>query len=262
METQNRLSALLRAAQMPISNSFLRTLLDMIRSLIASIYDSSLSIAHTSYITPTQKLRQLSTPLIICILGSPGAGKGTQSALLKRAIPGFTHLSYGDLIRYEDRIPGSWVSSLPRRHNTKTPVVPADGAMQLIRQTIDSGAKHGQLMWLVDGFPRRESHVKAWAAQMPPAQCTLYFSCPRDLAIQRVIGRAEASGRPDDADPRLVTERIDRSISERDALLFALHNYGIRAVEIDAAQSVDDVKRIVHTVCQEAIKPWKLEQGL
>ncbi|KAI0977240.1 P-loop containing nucleoside triphosphate hydrolase protein [Xylaria arbuscula] len=256
MQIQNRLSALLRAAQLPISDSFLRALVDTIRSWTASIYDSSLKRGYLTQIFKSPK------PLIICILGSPGSGKGTQSDRLMEAFPGFTHLSYGDLIRYEDRIPGSWVSSLPRRPGTTTPVVPADGAMRLIRQTIDSGVKRGQLMWLIDGFPRRESHVKAWAAQMPTAQCTLYLSCPRDIAIQRVISRAETSGRPDDAVPRLVAERIDRSINERDALFSALQKYGIRAVEVDTAQDVKDVKHIIHAICQEAIIAWKLNQGL
>ncbi|KAF2964504.1 hypothetical protein GQX73_g9075 [Xylaria multiplex] len=201
-------------------------------------------------------------PLIIFILGSPGAGKGTQSLLLRAAFPQLIHLSYGDLVRSEDRIPGSWVSSLPRRSGSTSPVVPPDAAVQLIRQTIDAGVKRGQLMWLVDGFPRSEAHVKAWTAQMSVAQCTLYFSCPRDILIQRVLSRAGTSGRPEDAVLNLVQERVDRSINERDTLLSALAKHGMRAVEIDATQEIEDIKRIVHTVFWGAVNAWRLEEKL
>ncbi|KAI1654637.1 hypothetical protein F4813DRAFT_369702 [Daldinia decipiens] len=54
---------------------------------------------------------RLSTqPLIIFILGAPGTGKGTHSKFLNTTFSSLTHLSYGDLIRYEDRIPGSWTA--------------------------------------------------------------------------------------------------------------------------------------------------------
>jgi adenylate kinase/UMP-CMP kinase len=38
-------------------------------------------------------------PTILFVLGAPGAGKGTQCALIKEA--GWTHLSTGDLLRQE-----------------------------------------------------------------------------------------------------------------------------------------------------------------
>ncbi|KAI1196250.1 P-loop containing nucleoside triphosphate hydrolase protein [Nemania serpens] len=199
-------------------------------------------------------------PLIIFILGPPGAGKGTQSTLLKATFPNLTHLSYGDLLRQEDRIPGSWVSALPRLNGSTNPIVPAVDAAQLLRRTIDVGVRRGQLTWLVDGFPRSEAHVEAWVAQMPAAQRALYLSCPQDTLVQRVLGRAATSGRPDDGVTDLVSERIGRSFREREALLSALAKHGMRATEIDATQSVADVERRVRAVYREAVNSWKLLQ--
>ncbi len=211
-------------------------------------YSKTKAIFHNTETVYFPNTAKTPKPLIIFIIGPPGAGKGTQSILLKTAFPSLTYLSYGDLLRSEAQIPGSWVSALPRRSgNSASPVVPANAAVQLIRQTIDAGVRRGQFMWLVDGFPRSEAHVEAWAAQMPVAQCALYFSCPRDMLVQRVLGRAGTSGRLDDAVPSLVQERVDRSINERDALLSALAKHGMRAVEIDATQKVEDIQQIVHT---------------
>ncbi|TGJ81655.1 hypothetical protein E0Z10_g7117 [Xylaria hypoxylon] len=236
-----------------LSACLLRKGLVLILELFSQTLFKTANLSHTAK-TPQ--------PLITFILGPPGAGKGTQSIFLKTAFPSLTHLSYGDLLRSEDQIPGSWVSSLPRYTGNARPVVPADGAVQLIRQTIDTGVQRGQYTWLIDGFPRSEAHVKAWAAQMPVAQCTLYFSCSRDVLIQRVLGRADTSGRPDDAVLSLVQERVERSISEHEALLSALAKYGMRAVEMDATQNVEDIKQNVYTVYREAVNTWKLEQGL
>ncbi|KAI1421350.1 P-loop containing nucleoside triphosphate hydrolase protein [Xylaria sp. FL1777] len=257
MDTQNRLPALLPKKFLETFNtSSLRTFFERIHSWVAYIREIGFETAYLSNTTENPK------PLIIFILGPPGAGKGTQSALLETAFPCLTHLSYGDLLRSEHGIPGSWVSTLPRRRGGATPVVPADAAVQLIRQAIDAGMQRGQFMWLVDGFPRSEAHVEAWIAQMPVAQCTLYFSCPRDILTRRVLGRAETSGRPDDAVLSIVQERVERSINECDALLSALAKYGMPAVEIDATQKVEDIKQSVHAVSWEAINAWKLEQGL
>ncbi|RWA03158.1 hypothetical protein EKO27_g11947, partial [Xylaria grammica] len=64
-------------------------------------------------------------PLIIFILGPPGAGKDTHSKRLRRDFPGLTHLSYGEMLRYQASIPASWVSTFPRATaSTETPCCP------------------------------------------------------------------------------------------------------------------------------------------
>ncbi|KAI4866301.1 P-loop containing nucleoside triphosphate hydrolase protein [Hypoxylon rubiginosum] len=185
-------------------------------------------------------------PLFIFILGAPGVGKGTISAFLKTAVPGLTHLSYGDLTRYHDRIPGSWVSSFPRREGTNNPLLPADDAVTMLRGTIETAARqHGQLMWLVDGFPRRKQHVAAWAAQLPRAACTLYLFCPPEVSLARVHGRAATSGRPDDADEGRVLERVTRINAESVAMLEALEAAGMRVARVDASRDLETVKEEV-----------------
>ncbi|KAI1191526.1 P-loop containing nucleoside triphosphate hydrolase protein [Nemania serpens] len=227
--------------------------------IVTAVRDATLNNTETAHLPKAVRAPE---PLIIFILGPPGAGKGTQSTLLKATFPTLTHLSYGDLLRQEDRIPGSWVSTLPRRNGSTNPLVPAAAAAQLLRRTIDVGVRRGQLTWLVDGFPRSEAHVEAWVAQMPAAQRALYLSCPRDTLVRRVLGRAATSGRPDDAVTGLVRDRVARSLREREALLSALAKHGMRATEIDATQSVADVERSVRAVYREAVSTWKLEQGL
>ncbi|KAI1100992.1 P-loop containing nucleoside triphosphate hydrolase protein [Jackrogersella minutella] len=204
--------------------------------------------------TPTRPALQ---PLIIFLLGAPGVGKGTISGFLNTSFNGLTHLSYGDLLRYEDRIPGSWISSFPRREGATNPLLPARDAVKLLRNTIETGAlKHGQMTWLIDGFPREEDHVAEWLKQMPRADLVLYLFCPPDVSFERIMGRAEKSGRPEDADPQKVRTRLQRNIAKCEPMLDALERPGMQITRIDANRDLETVKKEVYDHVQEAMVNW------
>ncbi|KAI1408208.1 P-loop containing nucleoside triphosphate hydrolase protein [Hypoxylon sp. FL1857] len=233
------------ASNVPVLSSFLRIVLPRFLDI------PSLSLVSRRGASASRLLQ----PLIIFILGVPGVGKGTLSEFLNVSFPGLTHLSYGDLVRYQDRIPGSWVSSLPRRQGTSSPLLPTHDAVKLLRKTIETGVLwYGQMTWLVDGFPRREDHVIEWLKQMPQADRALYLFCPPDVSFNRIIGRASSSGRPDDVNPEIVRERVNRSYLESEPMLDALIKSGIRVVRVDANKDLDTVKREVFGYVQEAIR--------
>ncbi|KAI1800898.1 P-loop containing nucleoside triphosphate hydrolase protein [Daldinia bambusicola] len=200
------------------------------------------TVGTTGYRYPVESYHP-KEPIIFFILGAPGTGKGTISTFLNSKFPNLTHLSYGDLIRYQDGIPGSWVNTLPRRKGTKKPDIPARLAVLLIRIAIEIGKIHsGQLAWLIDGFPRDERHVVEWMAQMPQAFCVFYLSCPPEVSFARVLGRASTSGRPDDGDESAVWERITRSIAESKAMLVTLEKSGMKITRVDANRDPEVVR--------------------
>ncbi|KAI5863362.1 P-loop containing nucleoside triphosphate hydrolase protein [Durotheca rogersii] len=197
-------------------------------------------------------------PLILLVLGAPGVGKGTASAALRAALPGATHLSYGDLARYHDGIPGSWVSSFPRRAGARGgPLLPARAGARLVCDAVRAGVARGQAVWVVDGFPRSRDHVAAWAAaRLPPPACALYLHCPPETSCARVRGRAGASGRPDDADPAGVRERVARARADSEAMLRALEDADVPVVWVDAARDLDAVTRELAKEKWEAEHPF------
>ncbi|KAI8951606.1 P-loop containing nucleoside triphosphate hydrolase protein [Xylaria longipes] len=189
-------------------------------------------------------------PLIMFILGAPGAGKETHSKRLRRDFGGLTHLSYGDVLRYQASIPASWVGTFPRRDGgvDGDPVLPAADAVDLLRNTIDSGVARGQRTWLMDGFPRSKEHMDAWAgAQMPRARCAFYLDCDGEVLVSRILGRAAASGRPSDAQVEVVRERVERNIRASETMLQACRDCDVPVVKIDADRDLDavycDIKR-------------------
>ncbi|KAI1485473.1 P-loop containing nucleoside triphosphate hydrolase protein [Biscogniauxia mediterranea] len=202
------------------------------------------------------------SPLIVFMLGPPGAGKGTQSAALCVENPGLTHLSFGDLLRHHDRIPGDWVTSFPRRHGkVGNRLLPAENAVQLLVQTIKKGAErheNNQMTWIVDGFPRNKKHVAAWLKNAPPVQCAFYLSCDRDVLEARIGGRAaDGSGRVEDTDPEMIKERVDRSLRESQAMLDVLKANGIRVIQVDTNRSVDSVGNELDMHFKRISGDWK-----
>lgn len=215
-----------------------------------------LLIGSTTYgaLTPPSTPHHSPRPLFIFILGAPGVGKGTVSSFLKTAVPGLTHLSYGDLIRYQDQIPGSWISSFPRRGGSNNLLLPACDAVRLLRETIEAGAEqYGQLIWPIDGFPRTEQHVSEWMAQMPRADCILYLSCPPDISFERILARAATSGRADDADPETVRERIERNNAESNAMFDNLRKWGMEAVCVNTDRDLKIVEEEILNHVQVSI---------
>lgn len=195
--------------------------------------------------------------LIFFILGPPGAGKETHSKRLRRDFPGLTHLSYGDMLRYQASIPASWVNMFPRRGGNVDgdPVLPAADAVRLLRETIESGAARGQRMWLIDGFPRSKEHMDAWTeARMPQPTRTFFLEC-NDLVLRdRILSRAVTSGRPDDADPEKVHERIGRNMKANRAMLQALGDCGVPVIRIETNRDLDTVYQDIRAHFRKSIE--------
>ncbi|KAI2605005.1 P-loop containing nucleoside triphosphate hydrolase protein [Hypoxylon fragiforme] len=207
---------------------------------------------------PIEAARPAIRPLIIFLLGAPGVGKGTVSKFLKDAFPGLTHLSYGDLVRYQDDIPGSWISSFPRREGASSPLLPARVSAKLIQETIETGvSRYGQMTWLIDGFPRTAQHVAEWMAHMPSADLTLHMFCPPAVSIERVLGRAQNSKRPDDADMQKVENRVNRNVAESQSMLDALEGCGTQVVRVDANRDLELVKTDIFNHVKGAMKSWE-----
>ncbi|KAI0522298.1 P-loop containing nucleoside triphosphate hydrolase protein [Xylaria bambusicola] len=204
---------------------------NMISRLVFRVFNTS---RETSSETRFEKTNENRPPLIIFILGAPGAGKGTHSKRLRRDFQPLMHLPYAS-------IPASWVSTFPRRDGgvDGNPVLPTADAVQLLRETIESGVARGQNMWLIDGFPRSKAHMDPWVeAQMPQAVCALYLHCDSEVLVRRIRGRAESSGRPDDAKAR---ERVERNISDSEEMLKACREADVPVVKINAHRDPDAV---------------------
>ena len=91
---------------------------------------------------------------VLFVLGGPGAGKGTQCAKLVSDY-GFKHLSAGDLLREEQKRPGSEFGEMIKSYITDGKIVPMEVTVKLLenamKTSIEGGGNHGK-MFLIDGM--------------------------------------------------------------------------------------------------------------
>ncbi|XP_028402073.1 UMP-CMP kinase-like [Dendronephthya gigantea] len=135
-------------------------------------------------------------PVVAFVLGGPGAGKGTQCEKIVETF-GFVHLSAGELLRQE-RDSGSKDGNLIQDYIKEGKIVPVAITISLLQKAMkNSPVKR----FLVDGFPRNEDNLQGWSERMDgivDVKCVLFFDCPEEECIRRIVERGKTSGRTDD----------------------------------------------------------------
>jgi hypothetical protein len=91
----------------------------------------------------------------IFVLGGPGAGKGTQSALMQQHFP-VVHLSVGDLLRAEQSKPETPHRQVLDEALVHGTIVPVEVSLGLLQAAMQEKANEmgNDILFLVDGFPR------------------------------------------------------------------------------------------------------------
>jgi len=145
----------------------------------------------------------------IVLFGPPGAGKGTQSALLVDHF-GFVHLSTGDIFRAN--IKGETeLGTLAKSYMDQGKLVPDDVTIRMLE---DSANAHPEATgFIFDGFPRTTAQAVSLdaflASKGQEISGMLALEVPEEELKARLAKRAETSGRADDADPAVIQRRID-----------------------------------------------------
>lgn len=125
----------------------------------------------------------------IILLGPPGAGKGTQAAMLVEKF-GITHISTGDMFREaikQGRELGLQVKAIME----KGQLVPDELTVAVVRERLaQPGCEKG---FLLDGFPRTIPQAKALMDILADMNRSLYaavnIEVPDDVLMNRMTGR-------------------------------------------------------------------------
>ena len=169
----------------------------------------------------------------IVLIGPPGAGKGTQAALLSEKL-GVPHISTGDLFRAnisENTELGQTAKSYIDAGN----LVPSSVTNDMVAERIGEGdAAEG---FLLDGYPRSVEKADALSELLAKNDLTidavLEFAIDDDTVVERMLAR----GRADDNE-EVIRHRMDVYRSETAPLL---DYYAGKVVKIDAVGEVNEI---------------------
>ena len=143
----------------------------------------------------------------LVLFGPPGSGKGTQSEKLIEKY-GLIHLSTGDLLRKEMKA-GTPLGNEAKSLIEKGQLVPDEVVVGMISSALD--ANPGARGFLFDGFPRTIAQAEALdnllELKKTSIGAVLFLMVNEDELIKRLVGRAQTSGRLDDADPEIQRNR-------------------------------------------------------
>ena len=134
---------------------------------------------------------------VVFVLGGPGSGKGTQCGKLVKNYK-FVHLSAGDLLREEKNTPGSEFGELIDHYIKEGLIVPQEITIKLLKNAIVKEYNKGLRNFLIDGFPRKMDQAISFENSVSEGKLVLYFECPEQIMLERLLNRGKTSGRSDD----------------------------------------------------------------
>ena len=147
----------------------------------------------------------------ILLFGPPGAGKGTQGKILD-AIPGFVHVSVGDVFRAIDA--DSADGQEIRKFTSVGKLVPDAVTIEIWKNAMDahiaaSTYKPAEDLLILDGMPRNIAQTQL-VAQYVDVMKIVNMKCDDvDEMVRRIKHRAICENRTDDACEEVIRERFD-----------------------------------------------------
>lgn len=187
---------------------------------------------------------------VVFVLGGPGAGKGTQCAKLVSDYK-FVHLSAGDLLRAERQREGSKYGELISHYIKEGLIVPQEVTVALLKQAITENFKKGSTKFLVDGFPRKMDQAITFEEEIVPSKFVLFFDCPENIMLERLLERGKTSGRDDD-NIESIKKRF-RTFIDTSMPVVEYFDKQSKVVKVRCDHSVDDVYRDVQAAVEEKV---------
>ena len=134
----------------------------------------------------------------LLIVGPPGAGKGTQAAMIARAL-GIPHISTGEMLRAQVAR-GTELGKQAKVIMDSGALVPDAIVIAMVKERLSEG--DAACGFPLDGFPRTAAQAEALDREAAdrPLEMVLCLEVDEEEVVRRLLKRAEIEGRSDDTE--------------------------------------------------------------
>lgn len=153
-------------------------------------------------------LKTKSTMINLILFGPPGSGKGTQASKLVEKF-GLTHISTGDLFRYElgNNTP---LGQEAKKYMDKGELVPDSVTIGMLENKMNMTPN--EKGYILDGFPRTIAQAEALDEILKGRDTKvthlLALNVDDEEIVRRLLERGKTSNRADDANEEVIRKRI------------------------------------------------------
>ena len=188
------------------------------------------------------------------LIGPPGAGKGTQAALLAQAY-GIPAVSTGDIFRANVKNETE-LGVLAKSFMDKGEYVPDSLTNDLVRDRLaQADVSRG---FLLDGYPRTRDQVLELDAILSShntgLDAVILLASDPDELVRRLLKRAQEQGRADDTE-EVIRHRQNVYLEQTQPLIEVYSGRGL-VVEIDGIGQVGEVtERILNALTARGFSP-------
>lgn len=173
----------------------------------------------------------------LLIMGPPGAGKGTQAAMICAEF-GITHISTGDLFRL-NLAQGTALGQEAKKYMDAGEYVPDSVTNGMVRSRLkDADVAAG---FLLDGYPRTVAQVAELDGMLgaAPLDRVLELTADTEEVVERLLARASEQGRADDT-AEVIRRRLELYAEQTEPLTALYKSRGL-LVQVDGLGSVAEV---------------------
>lgn len=176
----------------------------------------------------------------LILFGPPGSGKGTQAEKLVEHY-GLTHISTGDLFRYE-MSHNTPLGQKAKEYMAAGELVPDEVTIGMLRNKVNSVPQTKGFIF--DGFPRTVAQAEALdeflAEKGQEITGLVALAVHEEEIVKRILLRGKTSGRPDDNDESIIRNRIDVYKSETTPVSDHYHRIG-KSHTVQGIGSLDEI---------------------
>ncbi len=188
----------------------------------------------------------------LLLIGPPGAGKGTQAALLSKHL-GIPAISTGDIFRYNVKNQTA-LGVEAKGFMDRGEYVPDSLTNALVRDRLSHDDALGG--FLLDGYPRTIDQVNELDGILSDAgkrlDAVVQLTADNDELVRRLAHRAQVEGRADDT-PEVIRRRLEVYDSQTAPLIDVYAARGLVAM-IDGLGEISDVTaRIVEALAAHGL---------